>query len=184
MIKSLLMRNGPYELVIAPEGFPGKKYRGRYCYEHILVWWQNMGRLPLPGHVIHHGNENKRDNQFGNLEEKTVSKHSEEHGRDRGTPQDVICGNCESKFTLNGSIFRRRKKQSLTGVLFCGRECAKKVISGPRQSSGQYEHGKLKTYRYRKCRCKECRAANAADRRRWKKTKSLRSTQVASGPTC
>lgn len=181
------MRNGPYELVVAPADFPGMRYRGRYCYEHTLVWWQNTGRLPLPGHVIHHGNEDKRDNRFENLEEKTVSRHSAEHNADRGTPQALNCNKCGSTFVLKGSVYRHRMKQSISGVLFCGRACAKQAITGPRLSLGDYEHGKYKTYKYRRCRCSKCRAANAAERRKWKRTqkiKLLRSTQVASGPTC
>lgn len=61
------MRNGPYEMVVAPAGYPGKKYRGRYVYEHQLVWWKKTGKLVPLGFVLHHKNEHKRHNVFSNL---------------------------------------------------------------------------------------------------------------------
>lgn len=73
------MRNGPYELVVAPPEYPGKRYRGRYCYEHHLVWWLHTGVLPQYGCDIHYKNGDRRDNQWANLEEKLKSKHSSDH---------------------------------------------------------------------------------------------------------
>jgi len=43
------MKNGPYEMVIAPEEYPGRRYRNRYVYEHQLVWWKNTGKLVPKG---------------------------------------------------------------------------------------------------------------------------------------
>lgn len=77
------MRNGPYILVGAPEDYPGPKYRGRYCYEHHLVWWENGGQLPRVGELIHHVNHDKTDNQYENLELMTVSAHTRQHNFER-----------------------------------------------------------------------------------------------------
>ena len=75
------MKNGPYELVIAPDDFPGKKYRDIYCYEHTLVWWINTGVIPKSNEIIHHKQPgNKRDNRFENLELLTNSEHAKLHG--------------------------------------------------------------------------------------------------------
>jgi HNH endonuclease len=122
----VLMRNGPYELVAAPADFPGKRYRDRYCYEHTLVWWLNTGRLPLPGHVIHHDNENKRDNRFENLKEKTNQAHTAEHTRERHPLITVPCGNCGSGFAIPAGRVMVRKRQSKSGLLFCGHACQAK----------------------------------------------------------
>jgi hypothetical protein len=73
------MKNGPYELVIAPADYPGKKYRGKYIYQHYLIWWQTTGQLVKSGHLIHHQNEQKRDNRFENLQEKERGKHTKDH---------------------------------------------------------------------------------------------------------
>lgn len=119
------MRNGPYELVIAPADYPGMKYRGRYCYEHHLVWWQNTGEVPGPDELIHHENEQKRDNSFGNLRKKTRAAHTAEHTRERApAPVDVVCGNCGATFKLMPHFFRQRTKQSKRGALFCSISCS------------------------------------------------------------
>ena len=39
------MKNGPYILVAALETYPGKKYRGKYCYEHHMVWWKKHKQI-------------------------------------------------------------------------------------------------------------------------------------------
>ena len=31
------MKSGNYILIKAPDNYPGKKYRGKYCYEHHYV---------------------------------------------------------------------------------------------------------------------------------------------------
>ena len=77
------MKNGEYELVIAPEGYPGKLYRDRYAYEHRVVWWKTTGTLPKEDEVIHHLNENKRDNRFENLTVLSREAHSKIHGQDK-----------------------------------------------------------------------------------------------------
>lgn len=80
------MKNGPYELIVAPEEYPGMKYRGRYCYEHHLVYWRAHGVIPEPGQIIHHINENKRDNRLVNLELMDVGDHGRHHGEARRGP--------------------------------------------------------------------------------------------------
>ena len=42
------MKNGDYNLAIAPPDFPGKKYRGKYCSEHVLNYWLANGIVPGP----------------------------------------------------------------------------------------------------------------------------------------
>lgn len=50
-----------------------------YAYEHHVVW-RNAGRqLPERNQVIHHRNEDKTDNQLGNLELLTKREHADEH---------------------------------------------------------------------------------------------------------
>lgn len=77
------MKNGPYEMVIAPKDYPGKKYRDRYCYEHTLVWWKNTGTIPKDNEIIHHKNGNKRDNPFSNLELRKKGGHVNYHNVNR-----------------------------------------------------------------------------------------------------
>lgn len=86
------MKNGPYELIKAPPGYPGMLYRGKYAYEHHVVWWQMTGRMPLPGHVIHHKNDQKRDNRFENFEEMENGAHTGRHSAERAKPLGEMHG--------------------------------------------------------------------------------------------
>ena len=73
------MKNGSYTLVFAPPGYRGKKYRGKYVYEHRLVLERKLGRLLCRGEIAHHKNENKRDNRASNIELKTKGEHTSHH---------------------------------------------------------------------------------------------------------
>jgi hypothetical protein len=130
------MKNGPYELVIVPPGYPGKRYRGRYCYEHHLVWWQNTNTLPGVDEQIHHRDGNKRHNDFTNLEVKKATVHSSYHGRKRGRLMvELCCPTCER-------IFERPKRnthlQKRGGKLtFCSHKCEGGFAFATKKKAGQ-----------------------------------------------
>jgi hypothetical protein len=73
------MKNGPYELVPAPKGYRGKKYRGKYVYEHRVVAERKIGRTLKADEVVHHKNGQKRDNRASNLGVKLRAEHTREH---------------------------------------------------------------------------------------------------------
>jgi uncharacterized protein (DUF3820 family) len=109
------MRNGEYELVIAPSEYPGKKYRGRYIYEHHLIWWTKTGTVVPSGHVVHHMNGVKRDNSPDNLQLKTVSDHTREHIK----PPEMLnleCAYCGVPFTRRAN--RVKWKQARGHIRF------------------------------------------------------------------
>ncbi len=116
------MRNGDYELVKAPEDYPGKKYRGRYCYEHHLVWWENTGTIPAEDEILHHRNGKKRDNRYENLELKKNTEHSRYHTSQRGkTVATIRCPSCGKIFERDARLTHvKRKKPSMT---FCSKSC-------------------------------------------------------------
>jgi hypothetical protein len=116
------MKNGPYELVRAPDDYPGKRYRGRYVYEHILVWWSNTGYLPVPGEVVHHKNGKKRDNRFRNLELKTIAAHNAEHARPAPVKR-LRCASCKKRFSRLARDLRLKKKRGQTRF-YCSPSCA------------------------------------------------------------
>ncbi len=93
------MRNGPYILIKAPENYPGKRYRDRYAYEHIVEWWKNTGYIPLLGYQIHHVNGDTRDNRYANLEMIKAGTHAKLHGSKRKkTMKALICEWCKQPF--------------------------------------------------------------------------------------
>ena len=157
------MKNGPYELVVAPENYPGKRYRDRYCYEHTLVWWQTTGQVPTSAEVIHHKNGRQRDNRFTNLELKTRVGHSLEHAQEVDVRETIVCPSCNESFEITPSDLRRRRAANKrSGAVCCSRSCTRKLL---RQRSD--EHGYP---RYRRgCRCDVCRAANSERLRRYRR---------------
>ena len=116
------MKNGPYELVVAPDDYPGKRYRGRYCYEHHLVWWREHGSLPASDECLHHVNENRRDNRLSNLRLKLKKKHSSEHTSRRGRRvAQLCCPTCGVELVRATRLTHlARSKGKLT---FCSSRC-------------------------------------------------------------
>lgn len=111
------MKCGKYTLVVAPKEYPGHKNRGRYVYEHHLVYWVNTGIVIGPNECIHHKNHNERDNRFENLELMTFESHGRLHAepaKQRALESKrCICDNCKKEF-----IRTRRPAQR-----FCSRKC-------------------------------------------------------------
>lgn len=162
------MKNGPYELVVAPPEYPGKKYRGRYVYQHRLVWWQQTGEV-LPSYVVvHHKNEKKRDNAFTNLESKGVKAHVADHHKPAAITQ-TRCAQCGSTFEINVRAFKTRSKAS--SKLYCGRSCQVTAQQAQRakerKTGSESSHGTPRRYRFG-CRCELCRKANAERCRKYK----------------
>ena len=127
------MKNGPYELIIAPPGYPGKHYRDRYAYEHVVVWWQNTGTLPPPGYEIHHLDMDHRHNVFSNLQLLTSEEHKRLHGQQKKLEAQRVfqCGFCGKKKTLRQSVLTLRMNRNKFGKVFCSARCgAKHQYSG------------------------------------------------------
>jgi len=59
-------------------------YRDRHnCVrEHVLVMEEHLGRHVLPEEVVHHRDENKKNNNLDNLELMTSVEHASLHGRE------------------------------------------------------------------------------------------------------
>lgn len=140
------MKNGPYELVIAPENYPGKRYRGRYCYEHHLVWWQHHGTLPGPDELVHHKDENKRHNVIENLELMKKGRHATKHGIEKGRSfTELRCAYC-------GNIFVRETRSVSTRYkakyVVCSKRC-RGCMSGKGRfvDATRIEPQEIKTFR-------------------------------------
>lgn len=119
------MKNGPYTLVVAPPDYPGRVYRGKYCYEHILVAWHKYGRMPVKGEEVHHKDENKRNNDPDNVVILTGTEHRELHGLDRAVDDiKIICAYCEIEYGVPPNKYRSYVKRGQT--MHCSRSCSVK----------------------------------------------------------
>jgi len=160
------MKNGDYILIVAPEEYPGKRYRGRYAYEHHVVWWRNTGEVPDTGFVVHHKNTDKQDNRYRNLEKKTVSRHVADHH----VPASMIslnCAWCADEFEILSRKYRERAKRGQK-EFYCCRSHQVQAQQAKLRGSREFVHGTVSGYRYHRCRCRECRAATARAVRSWR----------------
>lgn len=118
------MKNGPYTLVLAPEGYSGKKYRGLYAYEHHVVYWQANGEFPA-GMQIHHIDGDHTNNIISNLRLVTKPEHHKLHGELLRAKHRIVfnCPVCDKTCTLKGNVYRTRMRASKSGRLYCSRSC-------------------------------------------------------------
>lgn len=114
------MKNGPYILIKPPKNYPGKRYRGKYAYEHHVVYWKKYKLVPTIDQVIHHKNHIRHDNRLSNLE--LISK--KEHTRHHMIVPDIafLCHHCGACKTLKPCKYRTRFKKN-NGRLFCSAKC-------------------------------------------------------------
>lgn len=118
------MKNGEYILVVAPESYPGTKYRGKYCYEHHLVWYLNTGEVLSSEHLIHHKDRNKHNNSFCNLEKQTKAEHVKEHASEKHLGYlTCYCVVCSRGFTMSVRNFKSRSKENGHTDFCCSRSC-------------------------------------------------------------
>lgn len=120
-----IMKNGSYNLVVAPEDYPGKRYRDKYCFEHYLVWWENNDYVPMPDDdfVIHHIDGDTHNNNISNLVIMRERDHCRLHNNERQKRKMVLvrCPNCGYTFVKE----RRKTWLSKGGKLsFCSRRCS------------------------------------------------------------
>lgn len=112
-------------MVIAPDDYPGKRYRNRYIYEHHYILWKIKGIVLNKDQVLHHKNGLKRDNRIENLEIQLNQDHRKEHGQDRRQKALIKtkCGFCKKQIAMQGAHFRSRIRASKWKKIFCSRNC-------------------------------------------------------------
>jgi hypothetical protein len=86
------------------------------------VWWQNTGQVLTYDDIIHHKDENKHNNHISNLEFKSRSQHSTEHGLEQGKPMITLqCGWCWENFELDVRSYKSRIKATGQTRFYCNR---------------------------------------------------------------
>ena len=92
-----------------------------------------LGRRLDRTEIVHHKDEDKRNNSLENLAVIQLSEHTRMHMY-KGGPEmiDLVCIRCGLSFTRLARDERHNRKQCKTGP-FCGKSCAGKGVVPQRQ---------------------------------------------------
>lgn len=121
---------------IITEGEPYVRVRlddGSLVREHRFVMVQKLGRELERRDLVHHKDENKRNNHPDNLEILTVQKHNAEHSRGV-TMADLMCATCSKAFRRDIRQVKCKMKIGQT-LFYCSRKCQGKVNGNGKYTS-------------------------------------------------
>jgi len=110
---------GDYNYSLVPE-HPNATKNG-YVLEHRIVVENHLNRILNTDEVVHHKNEDKKDNSVGNLIVMCSGEHSKTHGKLKGLSLvDLVCPECENVFTVE-----KRQCFLIKGTAYtcCSRKC-------------------------------------------------------------
>ena len=86
-----------YEVVYCPDH--PRAWSTGYVYVHTIVAENKIGRLLRGGEVVHHLNENRRDNRPENITVTNQSVHAATHRKEAGEKRVKLkCPNCSTVF--------------------------------------------------------------------------------------
>lgn len=160
-----VVKKGDYLYVKVP-GHPNATTRG-YVLQHRFVKEQELGRFLTSQEVVHHEDENKKNNDSKNLVLKSVSGHMRDHGFARRRPRIVLkCAECGKKIERS---WGQTPKQRGFKRSFCSHSCSAKFN---RRGTGKQIHGTNSSYRNYGCRCRSCKEAHRIDVARWRRKSS------------
>ncbi len=101
-----IVSKGDYYYAIVPE-HPNRT-KNNYVLLHRIIMENHLGRLLNSGEVVHHIDEDKKNNNILNLQVLTALEHSKLHGMQIGRMMcDLKCPNCGKRFS------RERRKTHL-----------------------------------------------------------------------
>lgn len=131
------MKNGKYELVYAPDTWPGNKYKGKLCLEHHYVVWKFFGIVIKDNLVVHHKNGDTRDNRPENLEVMTRSDHSKMHTSKQHQIIDVpkrLLNTDKKRHPFPKILFKAGEKKNVISQLRYCKKCKNICSKGSKSS--------------------------------------------------
>lgn len=110
---------GDYMYAVVKEHPYSTKYG--YVLAHRIIMENHLGRLLNRNEVIHHTNDNKKDNRIENLQLMTASEHTKLHQSVKGRTMLLLkCPECGNKFSLEKRLSFIAKK---TRYNTCSNSC-------------------------------------------------------------
>lgn len=107
------VKKGDYVYAVVPD-HPRATDKG-YVLEHRVVMENFLGRLLTEDEIVHHKDENKKNNSIENLEVMDKREHNRLHSTTGRAITTLKCFHC-------GKIFEREKRL-VKGKGFCSRHC-------------------------------------------------------------
>lgn len=99
-----------------------------YVLEHRIIAENHLGRLLRADEVVHHLNENKKDNRSKNLRVMSKSDHTRKHQIDHGGNIGLFrCQNCKQAFETCVSKYMSKKSYYISCSDKCSRILRSKV---------------------------------------------------------
>lgn len=113
-----------YRVVVAPQWYRGTRFGNglRYAYEHHVVAEKMLGRPLNHNEVVHHRDEDRRNNRRSNLKVQTRSAHARHHAPNPSPKVKLICSECKKGFVTTTRLFKKRVRQGNKNF-YCGRVC-------------------------------------------------------------
>lgn len=113
------MSKGDYNYAIVRD-HPNRT-KNDYVLEHRVVVENSLGRVLSDEEIVHHKNENKKDNRLVNLEVLSAEDHSRLHGKAKGVKEvSLKCPWCKELFQRRSGQTHLYKGSSYT---CCSRSC-------------------------------------------------------------
>lgn len=118
-VVSRTAENGRYRVAYVPD-HPYSWSTG-YVLEHRVVMENHLGRILQDDEVVHHKNENTKDNRLENLELMSKSSHGRLHAP-KATCIEVACAFCGKPLLLREKMVEMKRRAGQR-EFFCSSVC-------------------------------------------------------------
>jgi hypothetical protein len=125
-----IVSKGDYNYAVVPEH--PHRTKNNYVLEHRIVMENHLGRLLDSNEIVHHKNEDKKDNRPENLEVMINVEHCRMHSTVGCLMVEMICPNCNNIFVIEKrqSHLSKKNKRYTTCSRRCGNLFARILSQG------------------------------------------------------
>ena len=118
-------KGGGYRYCRTNPPHPRRNKKGLYPLHRVLME-NKLGRFLEPWEQVHHKDEDKKNDDPGNLEVLTAKAHARHHSKTVSNIS-LVCPTCNKGFSLKPHSYRLRAKRNASGLIFCSRSCSTKA---------------------------------------------------------